>query len=164
MTAGGAQAYLGPEAQARLEIDRRLEAAGWVVQNRKSPSLGAKAAGSPVAGVAVREVDMKPGHGTVDYLLFVDGVALGVLEAKKAGTPLVGVETQSGKYAHGLPYWLDVPVRPLPFCYESTGVETRCTNRVDPDARSREVHLVPPARAPACRARRVAGRRPGCRR
>lgn len=83
---------------------------------------------------------MEPGHGTVDYLLFVDGVALGVLEAKKAGTPLRGVETQSGEHAHGLPDWLDTPVRPLPFCYESTGVETRFTNRLNPDARSREVH------------------------
>jgi type I restriction enzyme R subunit len=140
MTAGGAQAYLGPEAVARLEIDRRLEAAGWVVQNPKSPNLGAKADGSPVAGVAVREVDLKPGHGTVDYLLFIEGVALGVLEAKNPGTPLVGVESQSDKYAHGLPDWLDTRVRPLPFCYESTGIETRFTNRLDPEPRSREVH------------------------
>lgn len=140
MTSGQSHAYLGPEAVARLEIDRRLEAAGWVVQDRKSPNLGAKAAGSPIAGVAVREVDMKPGHGRADYLLFVEGVAVGVLEAKKAGTPLLGVETQSGKYADGLPDWLDTPVRPLPFCYESAGVETRFTNRLDPDARSREVH------------------------
>ena len=140
MASGGAQPYLSPEAVARLEIDRRLEAAGWVVQDRKSPNLGAKAPGSTIAGVAVREVDMKSGHGTVDYLLFVDGVALGVLEAKKAGTPLVGVEGQSGKYAQGLPDWLDAPVRPLPFAYESTGVETRFSNRLEPDSRSREVH------------------------
>jgi len=140
MTAGGSHAYLGPEAVARLEIDRRLEAAGWVVQDVKSSNLGATAPGSPVAGVALREIGMKPGHGIVDYLLFIDGVALGVLEAKKAGTPLLGVETQSGKYSSGLPDWLDTPVRPLPFSYESTGVETRFTNRLDPDARSREVH------------------------
>ena len=94
MAAGDGQAYLGPEAVARLEIDRRLEAAGWVVQDRKSPNLGAKAPCSPVARVAVREVVMKSSHGTVDYLLFVEGVALGVLEAKKAGTPLVGVESR----------------------------------------------------------------------
>ena len=44
--------------------------------------------------------------------------ALGVLEAEKAGTPLLGVETQSGKCARGLPDWLDTPVRPPPFCDE----------------------------------------------
>jgi type I restriction enzyme R subunit len=132
--------YLGPEAIARREIDRRLAAAGWVVQDRKRIALGEKAVNSPVAGVAVREVELKSGHGVVDYLLFVDGVAVGVLEAKKNGTTLVGVETQSARYAAGLPDWLDTPVRPLPFAYESTGVEIKFTNRLDPVPRSREVH------------------------
>lgn len=138
--ASAEHAYRGPEGVARLEIDRRLAFAGWLVQDKNRLALGLKAPGEAVAGVAVREVDMKPGHGTVDYLLFVDGVAVGVLEAKKAGTNLVGVETQSGKYADGLPDWLDTPVRPLPFAYESTGIQTRFTNRLDPVARSREVH------------------------
>ena len=29
---GGADAYLTPEAKARIQIDAQLEAAGWVVQ------------------------------------------------------------------------------------------------------------------------------------
>ncbi len=133
-------AYLGPEASARLDIDRMLQAAGWVVQDAKQANLTAKAPGSKVAGVALRELPMLKGFGTADYILFVDGKAVGVLEAKKVGTPLVGVETQSARYADGLPGWMNVPVRPLPFAYESTGVETRFTNRLDPVARSREVH------------------------
>jgi type I restriction enzyme R subunit len=52
---------------------------------------------------------------------------------------LTGVEPQSGKYSEGLPAGLPHYHLPLPFAYESTGTETRFTNRLDPDARSREV-------------------------
>ena len=48
-------------------------------------------------GVAIREFPL-PGHGFADYLLYVDGKAAGVIEAKKQGTSLIGVETQSTKY------------------------------------------------------------------
>jgi hypothetical protein len=68
----------------------------------------------------------------VDYLLFVDGKAIGTVEAKPEGFTLTGVEEQSGKYGKGLldiyPKWRD----PLPFAYESTGVETQFTNQLDP--------------------------------
>lgn len=46
---------------------------------------------------------MKPGHGRVDYLLYVDRAVVGVIEAKPQGTPLSGVEWQSAMYAEGLP-------------------------------------------------------------
>jgi len=42
---------------------------------------------SAASGVAVREYPMARGYGFADYLLFVDGQAVGALEAKKAGTP-----------------------------------------------------------------------------
>ncbi len=90
-------------------------------------------------GVAVREFPLRSGHGTADYLLYVDGRAAGVVEAKPAGHTLTGVETQSGKYVAGLPDNLPCYVRPLPFLYESTGVETRFTNGLDPQPRSRNV-------------------------
>jgi hypothetical protein len=38
------------------------------------------------AGVALREVVMKPGHGRADPLLYVDRCAVGVIEAKPRGT------------------------------------------------------------------------------
>lgn len=68
-----------PEQNARLQIDAALEAAGWIVQDRAVMNL---AAGT---GVAVREFKMTSGHGFADYLLFVNGKAIGALEAKPAG-------------------------------------------------------------------------------
>ena len=89
--------------------------------------------------MAVREFSLEKPHGRVDYLLFLDGQPAGVIEAKPVGTTLVEVEGQSGKYVDGLPDWMHPPVYPLPFIYESTGMETRFTNGYDPDARSRQV-------------------------
>ncbi len=88
---------------------------------------------------AVREFGLKPGHGTADYLLYVDQKAAGVVEAKPAGYTLTGVETQSGKYSEGLPDALPAHHKPLPFLYETTGSETRFTNLLDPEPRSRDV-------------------------
>ena len=126
-------AYLAREARARKNIDRQLDAAGWIVQSADQANVTAG------PGVAVREFVLEKGHGRVDYLLFVDGQPAGVIEAKPEGTTLVEVEHQSGKYVDGLPAWIKPPVYPLPFIYESTGAETRFTNGYDPDARSRRV-------------------------
>ena len=122
-----------PEAKARTNIDNMLEQSGWVIQDRDTMNLYAG------LGVAVREFVLKPGHGTADYFLFVDGKPVGVVEAKPVGHSLTGVETQSGKYSMGLPDNLPAPIKPLPFIYESTGAETHFTNGLDPDPRSRWV-------------------------
>lgn len=123
----------GPELEARREIDAALLAAGWVLQNRDEMNLSAG------QGVAVREFKLDKGHGFADYLLFVDGKAVGVLEAKKKGQPLTGVEPQLKRYAEGLPPGLNPPVEPLPFCYLSTGAVTKFVNLLDPDPRSRRI-------------------------
>jgi type I restriction enzyme R subunit len=125
---------LDPEAAARRDIDAMLVASGWTIQNRKAMDVWAS------RGVAVREFALTTGE--VDYLLFVDQKPVGGLEAKKAGHTLSGVETQSEKYAAGLPKSLKPPVRPLPFLYESTGVETWFTNGLDPDPKARAVFAV----------------------
>jgi type I restriction enzyme R subunit len=122
-----------PEARARKNIDQLLTAAGWVVQSREDVNLAAG------RGVAIREFPMRPGFGEADYLLYVDGQALGVVEAKKEGSTLTGFEGQTAKYSEGLPDSLPAPKRPLPFGYQSTGVETRFTNLLEPDAASRNV-------------------------
>ena len=122
-----------PEELARKNIDAFLTQAGWVVQDRDEMNLSAS------AGVAVREFPLQPGHGKADYLLFVDEEAVGVVEAKPEGYTLGGVEVQSEKYSTGLPDFLSAPRRPLPFLYESTGVETQFTNLLDPEPRSRPV-------------------------
>ena len=122
-----------PEQKARTHIDALLEQAGWAVQDTHSVNLSA------ARGVAIREFGLKPGRGTADYLLYVDQKAAGVVEAKAAGYTLTGVETQSGKYSDGLPDTLPAHRKPLPFLYETTGSETRFTNLLDPEPRSRNV-------------------------
>jgi len=121
------------EQRARQTIDALLAAAGWAVQDFKAADLAA------ARGVALREFELNPGHGTADYLLYVDGKAAGVIEAKKQGATLTGVEIQSAKYAQGLPASLPAWRRPLPFVYESTGLETHFTNGLDPEPRARNV-------------------------
>jgi type I restriction enzyme R subunit len=93
-------------------------------------------------GVAVREFKLATGHGFADYLLFVDGKAVGVLEAKPEGHTLSGVEVQTEKYSSGLPAGLNPPVEPLPFLYLSTGAITKFTNLLDPDPRSRRIFQI----------------------
>lgn len=123
--------YLSEEAKARVEIDKLLGAAGWSVQNRDEASINVN------QGVAIREFPLKSGHGFADYLLYIDGKAAGVIEAKKQGVTLSGVEIQSEKYTTGLPEHLPRWHNPLPFAYQSTGVETRFTNGLDPEPRAR---------------------------
>jgi len=122
-----------PKDKAREHIDQVLEKCGWKVQNHKSADLQAE------RGVALRNFPLSSGHGFVDYLLYIDGKAAGIIEAKKEGSPLVGVEAQAAKYGKGLPSVLPAYVRPFPFLYQSTGVETRFTNRLDPEPRSQQV-------------------------
>ncbi len=65
-----------PEQKARIEIDTKLEASGWLLQDKAdfNPAVS--------LGVAVREfnTDSSP----VDYLLFVNRKPVGVIEAKRA--------------------------------------------------------------------------------
>ena len=122
-----------PEQRARVNIDRLLELAGWAVQDVAALNVSA------ARGVAVREFGLQHGHGTADYMLYVDGRAAGVVEAKREGYTLTVVEAQSGKSGAGLPSNLPFYVQPPPFLYESTGVETKFTNGLDPEPRSRNV-------------------------
>lgn len=120
-----------PEARARQSIDALLQAAGWHVCDLAHANLRA------AVGVAIREFPLDAGHGFADYLLYVNGKACGVIEAKKQGATLGGVGVQSARYAQGLPQGLPAWRRPLPFLFESTGVETRFTNGLDPHPRAR---------------------------
>ena len=122
-----------PEALSRIQIDAKLGESGWVVQDISALNLSAG------RGIAAREFPLMTGHGFADYLLYADGQAVGVVEAKKVGTTLTEVELQSEKYGAGLPFGVPALVRPLPFRYESTGVETRFTNRLDPKPKRREI-------------------------
>ena len=76
-----------PEQQARQNIDRQLDQCGWVVQDRDEMNISAG------LGVAIREFPLTT--GSVDYMLYADGKAIGVVEAKPEGHTLTGVEIQS---------------------------------------------------------------------
>jgi type I restriction enzyme, R subunit len=60
-------------------------------------SANLHAGSGAVKGVAIREFPLNPGHGFADYLLYVNGKACGVIEAKKEGATLSGVEVQSAQ-------------------------------------------------------------------
>ena len=122
-----------PEQKARDAIDQQLLQAGWLIQNRDEINLSAG------RGIAIREFKMADGYGFADYILYLERQAVGALEAKPAGFTLSGVKPQVDKYSEGLPANLSALIRPLPFLYVSTGIETSFANLLDPQARSRRV-------------------------
>ena len=113
-----------PEQKAREGIDQRLTEAGWMVQDAKRSNL---LAGS---GIALREFPTST--GPVDYALFVDGVPVGVVEAKadEKGETLTAVEGQSSRYAGSTFTWIKAGYR-IRFAYEATGTLTRFTDYHD---------------------------------
>ena len=119
-----------PEERARQQIDKLLTAAGWIIQDAGSINSYAS------RGVAVREFPLLPGHGRADYLLYVDRQPVGVIEAKKEGDTLTGVETQAEKYSTGLPPELAPPRSPAPL-------------RLYLDRRRNPLHQSPRPRRPA---------------
>ena len=120
-----------PEQQARRNIDSMLEAAGWHVQNHAGHNTTA------ALGVAVREYPLKADQ-RADYLLFINGAAVGVIEAKPEGTTLSGALQQAERYRASLPDNLR-HLAGFPFSYASTGGETYFRDIRDPDSRSREI-------------------------
>ena len=120
-----------PEQIARDHIDRQLTECGWIIQNKKQINLNAG------PGVIVTEYQTE--IGPADYVLFVDGKPVGVIEAKKEeeGLRLTVHEDQSKDYADSKLKYLNND--PLPFVYESTGTLTRFTDYRDPKPRSRPV-------------------------
>ncbi|PZR79372.1 MAG: hypothetical protein DLM52_01150 [Chthoniobacterales bacterium] len=72
-----------PEELARQNIDALLTQCGWIIQKRSTINLSAG------RGIAITEGLLKAGD-EVDYLLFVDGKAIGTVEAKPEGFTLTG--------------------------------------------------------------------------
>ena len=120
-----------PEQLARDHIDAMLLASGWVIQDKKTFNLSAG------IGVAIRE--FQTSVGPADYVLFVNGKPVGLIEAKREeeGVRLTMVEDQSTEYATAKLKYINNDS--LPFVYESTGELTRFTDYRDPKPRSRPV-------------------------
>ena len=122
-----------PEQKSRQNIDTLLIKAGFIVQNRDEFDRTAN------LGVVVREFTMSDGS-FADYLIFIDGKACGVIEAKKAGLSLSGVENQSRHYAKNLPTNVRTHMdNELPFLFESNGTEIYFTDLRDTKSRSRRI-------------------------
>ena len=123
-----------PEQIARDKIDGMLVNAGWLVQSKDEVNLSAG------KGIALRETNTV--SGSADYMLFVDRVPVGVIEAKKEdeGHRLTVVEEQSKRYAtEPIKIGAFTLENEKPFVYESTGTVTRFTDYRDPKPRSRNV-------------------------
>ena len=117
-----------PEQEARDNIDRSLEQAGWKVQSMKKIDFS--------AGLGIAVCEYQTDVGPADYVLFVDKKPVGVVEAKQEerGQNITTVEEQSAEYAVAKLKWLN-NINPLPFVYESTGEITRFTDARDPKPR-----------------------------
>ena len=120
-----------PEQLARDNIDKQLIACGWIIQGKSKINLSAG------LGVVIREYQTD--IGPADYVFFVNKLAVGILEAKRAeeGVHLTMHEEQTEGYRTAkLKYLNNLP---LFFGYESTGEVTRFTDFRDPKPRSRPV-------------------------
>lgn len=120
-----------PEQIARDNIDQQLIKAGWLIQNKKEINLNAG------LGVAVREYQTDVGYA--DYVLFVAGKPVGVIEAKRAeeGINFTVHEDQAESYATAKLKYLNN--ERLPFVYLSNGEKTAFTDFRDAKPRTREI-------------------------
>ena len=115
-----------PEEKARLWIDCQLEDAGWKVVSRGEFTASISAA-------AVAEGLMKGGL-EADYLLFLNGKAIGVVEAKAEHVSLDEVVSrQAENYAHKPLSWYPVWEKPLPLVYLSNGKDILFKNLRNPE-------------------------------
>ncbi len=125
---------MDPEEKARLVIDRKLEASGWVLQDMDEYNPKAS------LGVAVREFMTNDGD-KADYALFIEGKPVGVIEAKKSndGHKLkIQAAEQSSSYLHsGLKYFVEK--EPMRFTYEATDVLTHFCDFKDEKPRTRKL-------------------------
>lgn len=95
-----------PEERARVKIDELLVDAGWHIADRSHFTYDHNA-------TALTE-GLLDGNHEADYLLFVDGKVIGVLEAKRSDIDLESAAGgQAANYAHIIPEeyprWNDEP-------------------------------------------------------
>lgn len=105
---------LKPEQKARKIIDQMLNLSGWDIVDRKHYT--------PLSSAVAIEEGLLKKNQEADYLLFIDGKAVGVLEAKREETDLDDdVYRQAYNYTHSVPIWCSTWMVPLPLIYLSNG-------------------------------------------
>lgn len=115
-----------PEEKAREIINQMLHEAGWNIVSRDNYSPN-------ISAVAIEEGILKKNR-EADYLLFLNGKAIGVLEAKREEYQLTNVVMeQAEQYVRNLPSWCSFWYNPLPIIYLSNGKEILFKNINNPN-------------------------------
>ena len=126
-----------PEEKARIKIDQWFTDAGWEVVNRDDYEPTCTA-------VAIREGLLK-GNLEADYFLFINGKAVGVLEAKREETDAFASKVceQVALYARSVPNIYQTYQKPLPFIFTSNGKELYFCDFREPDSYFKPIMAIP---------------------
>ena len=126
-----------PEEKARQKIDQWFTDAGWNIVDREDyePTCSA---------VAIREGLLK-GNLEADYFLFINGKAVGVLEAKREETDAFSsiVCEQAALYARSVPNIYQTYQKPLPFIFTSNGKELYFCDFREQDHYFKQIMTIP---------------------
>ena len=126
-----------PEEKARQKIDQWFTDAGWEVINRDEYEPTSTA-------VAIREGLLKS-NLEADYFLFINGKAVGVLEAKREETDAFSsiVCEQAALYARSVPNIYQTYQKPLPFIFTSNGKELYFCDFREQDQCFKQIMTIP---------------------
>ena len=126
-----------PEEKARLKIDQWFADTGWEVINRDEYEPTSTA-------VAIREGLLKD-NLEADYFLFINGKAVGVLEAKREETDAFSsiVCEQAALYARSVPNIYQTYQKPLPFIFTSNGKELYFCDFREQDHYFKQIMTIP---------------------
>ena len=129
-----------PEEKARTKIDQWFADAGWKVINRDDYEPTCTA-------VAIREGLLK-GNLEADYFLFINGKAVGVLEAKREETDAFASKVceQAALYAKSVPNIYQTYQNPLPFIFTSNGKELYFCDFREKDSNFKQILSIPTPR------------------
>ena len=121
-----------PEEKARVKIDKQLRNAGWDIVSRNEYL--------PNSTVAVKEALMV-GNTESDYLLFIEGKAIAVIEAKREENPLGDeVKKQVENYAVSPQAWYALWFEKLiPLVYMANGNKIYFKNMLNQNSRYEEL-------------------------
>ena len=126
-----------PEEKARQKIDQWFADAGWKVINREDYEPTCTA-------VAIRE-GLLNGNLEADYFLFINGKAIGVLEAKREDIDALSdkVCEQAVLYARNVPNIYQAYQKPLPFIFTSNGKELYFCDFREQDSCFKQIVTIP---------------------
>lgn len=125
-----------PEERARIRIDQWFEDAGWEVTDRDHYTPSSTA-------VAIRE-GLLEGNLEADYFLFINGKAVGVLEAKRREVDIASphVAEQAEHYTRSVPHCYQTIANPLPLVYLSNGESVLFRNQNIDDSPYDEINRI----------------------